>query len=407
MEHRAIFVSNTDNKVALLQRIKNSEGAFAFLKGLDGKVYSSTVMDHFLEEEARHDNNLLAPDSPQALHTLSSGEKRKALFRYLMSQDPDYLVLDNPMAHLDRETQEAFRKELVNLSASVLMVQLLSRKEDLLPFITLFSRASDSPMGWQKTAPIRNDENKTGIATRPIPMAPTDYKLTDGPLFKLTEVTVRYGEKPVLKNINWHVRPGEFWELSGANGSGKTTILSMITGDNPKAYGQEIEIMGIRKGSGESIWDLKKYIGYFSPAVTYRFRGYHSVLNMLISGLYDSIGLYVKPVKSDIDLAHEWIELLGLGGKKQEYFHDLSEGEQRLVMCARAMIKHPPLLILDEPTVSLDDVSAKLVVALVNKMARESEIAIVFVSHRPEANLTPDHRFHLEMTKDGSIGIKK
>ena len=222
---------------------------------------------------------------------------------------------------------------------------------------------------------------------------------------KLVNVSVAYGDKTVLKDISWEVKPGEFWELSGPNGSGKTTILSMITGDNPKAFGQDIEIMGYRKGSGESVWDIKKHIGYFSPAITYRFRGNHSAINMLISGLYDSIGLYVKPSETAQLLALNWLEVLDMRAKAKLNFRDLTEGERRLVMCARAMIKHPPLLILDEPTSSLDDNSARLVVNLVNKMAAESNTAIIFVSHRREPDLEAPNNFKLEMTAAGSFGI--
>ena len=213
-----------------------------------------------------------------------------------------------------------------------------------------------------------------------------------------------YGEKAVLHNINWDIKAGEYWELAGKNGSGKTTILSMITGDNPKGYGQEIFLFGTKKGSGESIWDIKKKIGYFTPAMIDRFRGYHSLENMLISGILDSIGLYVIPSAAQIRLAQQWLAMVGLDQKKDSYFHDLSLGHQRLIMCIRAMIKHPLLLILDEPTAGLDDSSASMVVSLVNKMAKESDTTIIFVSHRQEPGLNPQHVFHLTLSEQGSTG---
>ncbi len=192
--------------------------------------------------------------------------------------------------------------------------------------------------------------------------------------------------------------------MAGKNGSGKTTLLSMITGDNPKAYGQNIFLFGTRKGSGESVWDIKKNIGYFTPAMVDRFRGYHSLENMLISGLLDSIGLYIKPSQAQLRVAREWLALLDMEDKKDCYFHDLSLGQQRLIMCVRAMIKHPLLLILDEPTAGLDDASAALVVDLVNKMAAESQTTIVFVSHRKEPELKSHFVYQLELTPEGSVG---
>jgi molybdate transport system ATP-binding protein len=223
-------------------------------------------------------------------------------------------------------------------------------------------------------------------------------------LILLKNVSVSYFGKPILKDINWHVKRGEFWQLAGRNGSGKTTLLSMITGDNPKGYGQELYLFGHKKGSGESVWDIKKKLGYFTPAMMDRFRGYHSLEHMLISGLTDSIGLYVRPTEAQLRIGKEWLMLLGLWNLREQYFHDLSAGMQRLVLCARAMVKHPLLLILDEPTAGLDDQSAALFTALVNKFARESNTAIIYVSHRDETGLQPDAVLQLEMTPAGSLG---
>src|SRR5690606_9277785 len=209
---------------------------------------------------------------------------------------------------------------------------------------------------------------------------------------------------PILKNINWKIRSGSFWQLIGKNGSGKTTLLSMIIGENNKGYGQELYIFGKKKGSGESIWDIKKNIGYFTPSMVDKFSGHHSAINMLISGLTDSVGLYLRPTEVQLQLAKEWLRLINMLDLKDVYFHDLSMGQQRLLMTVRAMIKHPPLLILDEPTAGLDDQSAALFVALTNKIAEESRTAIIFVSHREEPGLRPQYIFQLEQTEQGSEG---
>ena len=125
---------------------------------------------------------------------------------------------------------------------------------------------------------------------------------------------------------------------------------------------------------------------------------------MLISGIMDSIGLYIIPTEAHKRLAGQWLELVGMEQQKDRYFHEISLGEQRLIMCIRAMIKHPLLLILDEPTVGLDDESAALVVALVNKMAAESDSTTIFVSHRNEPDLEPEYIFQLTVGTDGSTG---
>jgi molybdate transport system ATP-binding protein len=302
--------------------------------------------------------------------------------------------------------QETFKNILGKIASEINMVLLISRSEDLLPFVTNYAVLEGSKLvilderseftGRMEHRALNPD---TAIPSAPeLPCKPVD------PLILLKNVSVSYSGKPILRDINWRIRPGEFWQLAGRNGSGKTTILSMITGDNPKGYGQELYIFGRRKGSGETVWDIKRQLGYFTPAMIDRFRGYHSLEHMLISGLTDSIGLYLRPTEAQIRIANEWLHLLGLEGFRDTYFHDLSTGMQRLVMCARAMIKHPPLLILDEPTAGLDDNSAALFVSLVNKFALESSTAIVFVSHRAEPGLRPNAVFQLEMSARGSVG---
>ena len=223
-------------------------------------------------------------------------------------------------------------------------------------------------------------------------------------LITLKNVNVSYNDRPILKNITWEIGRGEFWELSGNNGSGKTTILSMITGENPKGYGQELYLFGYKKGSGESVWDIKKNIGYFTPTMTDKFTGYHSLEHMMISGILDSVGLYVRPTEAQLRLAKEWLQLINMWHLKDTLFHDLTLGQRRLIMTTRAMIKHPLLLILDEPTVGLDDNSAKLLVSLVNKMAQESKSTIIFVSHRKESALQPQFIFRLKEGEGGSQG---
>ncbi|MEC8831741.1 MAG: ATP-binding cassette domain-containing protein, partial [Bacteroidota bacterium] len=237
----------------------------------------------------------------------------------------------------------------------------------------------------------------------PPPLSPVDVNLEELVSFK--KVSVSFDGRQVLNQIDWTIKKGEFWQLIGPNGSGKSTLLSMITGDSHKGYGEDLTIFGQKKGSGESVWDLKQKIGYYTPAITNKFRGYHSLENMIISGIHDSIGLYVQPTDSEKQLAGEWLHLLDLKDRKNDHFRDLSVGDKRLVMMARAMVKHPPLLILDEPTAGLDDSSAYLFVALVNKIAQESDSAIVFVSHRKEPQLNPEQIFELHPTKNGSTGV--
>ena len=405
-EHWAIFISNTSPvrafTDALLQhRPPELLEAYRVLKG---GLFSSQAVDAFIEEEVRHDIHVLNPNTEQELRTFSSGERKKALLSYLLKQDPQFLILDNPFDNLDQTSREALIGRLNELAGQMPMIQIISRKEDLLPFISRYARLENAGMVMLEAPPSAKDAQQSQfLGTVPPPLVHKTY--TEAYLVQMKDVTISYGEKVVVREINWKIKPGEFWQLAGPNGSGKTTLLSLITGDNPKAYGQDLFLFGYRKGRGESVWDIKEEIGYFTPAMTDRFRGYHSIEHMLISGLVDSIGLYVQPTKSQKQLAMEWLYLLGMEEQAQVAFVSLSPGEKRLIMCARAMIKHPLLLILDEPTAGLDDASAALVVDLVNKMAEESKSTIVFVSHRKEAGLKPDQTLELVADKAGSRAV--
>ncbi len=408
-KHWAVFIDNKSNKGYFINQLLNTKVPVGFeaLQGLHGALFSKLALDRFIDEEERHDEKIITKDTPQSLKSMSSGERKKALLQHLLKANPDFLILDNPFDNLDTDSQNNLTSLLKTISTHTTIVQLISRKDDLLPFIANFVTLEGTTITLQNniTSIINSNQGNDPTAFNPpIPSPLVSFGYPADILIVLKNVSVKYGDRQILHNICWEIRPGEFWQLIGKNGSGKSTLLSMITGENSKGYGQELYIFGQKKGSGESIWDIKEKIGYFTPAMTDKFSGHHTVENMMISGLNDSVGLYQKPTDVQLALAKEWLLLIGIWPLKDIYFHDLSMGQQRLVMTIRAMIKHPPLLILDEPTAGLDDHSAAMFVTLINKIAKESKTAIVFVSHRPEPGLTPDFVYKLEMSKTGSIG---
>lgn len=409
IEHWAIFLDNTSNKVHLINLLLQGHPPknFQALQDTKGVLFSKLAVERYIDEEDRHGTKVLTANVDQPLKSMSSGEQKKALLKHILSSDFDFIVLDNPFDNLDTDTQAELQTQLEAMCLNISMVQLANRQSDVLSFIHKFARLEGEDL---KVIEGEKPPSDSGIIENfirgeiPPPLHPMEF---DGDvLIVLNKVNVSYGDKAILKNIDWIIGSGDFWELRGKNGSGKTTILSMITGENPKGYGQELYIFGRKKGSGESVWDIKKKIGYFTPSMTDKFGGYHSVENMIISGLNDSIGLYVRPTEIQLRTAKAWLQLIGLWQIKDTLFHNLSMGQKRLVMCARAMVKHPPLLILDEPTAGLDDTSAALFVALVNTFSEESETTIIFVSHRKEPGLEPHHIYQLEMTETGSLGRK-
>lgn len=407
-KHYAILINNKSQTKSLVQDLLRNSGIEEFkeLHNKKGLLFSRSEIERFMDEEERHDTKILTKDIPQSLKSMSSGEQKKVLLRHLLEQKPDFLVLINPFDNLDIATQTNLKEQLSSISKTTSLVQLVSRSNDILPIITDFFKLNGNKLlSYVSPEIFWKQHEQTSIQfieTIPPPIEPSEVE--DTQLINFVDVSVSFDGRQVLNNINWTINKGEFWQLIGPNGSGKTTLLSMITGDSHKGYGQDLTLFGQKKGSGESVWDLKNKIGYFTPAMTDKFRGYHTTENMVISGFYDSVGLYNHPSDQEKRLAIQWLELLQLYDKRDTQFLELTNGEKRLVMTARAMVKHPPLLILDEPTAGLDDISAALFIALVNKISQESETAIIFVSHRTEVGLEPQFDYILAMNKNGSTG---
>ncbi|UJH91035.1 ATP-binding cassette domain-containing protein [Antarcticibacterium sp. 1MA-6-2] len=378
----------------------------AELRGKKGVLLSDVVLDEFIEKDARHGRSELVQGEGRGIRTFSSGERRKALLDHLINQEPDFLVLDDPFASLDKKSVMQLRKRFQELSEAIPLIQLFKRREDLLTCIShvLFKEKEKTTIyslsDFQKN--VNRKENTKFVPV--IPPAPIDYKGIPEVLVEMKNVSVKYEGKPILRNINWKILKGEFWKLAGPNGSGKSTLLSMIYGDNPKAYGQELFLFEKKKGSGESVWEIKRKIGYFSPALTELFKRTHTAEQMLISGLVDSVGLYQEPTEEQNKLAKDWLKTLQLTEEGNTPFINLSLLQQRLLLVARAMIKHPPLLILDEPTTSLDEKSAILLTRLINYISERTETAIIYVSHRHEKGLNSQFIFNLFPSENGSVG---
>ncbi|SDH52419.1 ATP-binding cassette domain-containing protein [Winogradskyella thalassocola] len=380
------------------------------LPGLEGKrglLFSNATLEECIEEEEKHDNFELTSGLNRSLRTLSTGEQKKALLSYLLQQNPDFIVLNNPYETLDKASVSELKQQLMALSKDMPIVFVFNRQEDLLPVITHAITFEKDKL--KAVVPIEDYtfKKREFVFEKDIPPAITTYTNIPEVLVELKNVNVNYEDHSILKDINWTIKKKEFWHLIGPNGSGKTTLLSMIYGNNTKAYGQDLYLFGKKKGSGESVWDIKQKIGYISPAMLELFKRSHTVEHMILSGFFDSVGLYQTPSTLQIHTAAQWMDVLNLSQEKNTSFLKLSPAVQRLILIARAMIKHPPLLILDEPLINVDDEGRALISALINKIAKESETSILFVAHRDETNIHPDFIYELLPSPNGSVGVQK
>ncbi len=399
--HLAIYISNSFDKESLIKTIFLGELLPSFSK-LNGALFSEIVLNKFIDEEIRHGKNDVATETKNSLLHSSEGERKKALLDHIIAQKPDYLVIDNVFGNLDVATQAHIEKQLEALSKTISIIQIANRKFDFLGFIKNTYKLKEG-----KLVEFSNTENKVEafhfVEALPFLERHNENEILN-PLVRFNKVSIHYRERPILKEISWEIKSGEFWQLMGPNGSGKSTMLSMIFGDNPKAYGQDITLFGVKKGSGESIWDIKQKIGYFSSEMLRGFTRRDAIGNMVVSGFFDTVGLYKTPTNAQIKIAQQWLRVLNMFDIRKQCFLSLSRGHQRLVLIARAMVKNPPLLILDEPTNGLDDSDAALFCELINKISAETNTAILYVSHRKEANLDPDFIYQLVPSENGSEG---
>ena len=402
--HFGILVSNTVNKKAFFASILSSEshGDLAVFNNYKGVFFSDLTINQFIEKEHRHDLIEISKSENRQLHTFSSGERRKVLLEFCLAQEPDYIIFDNPFDHLDQRSRLELSNQLTELSKSISIIQLSSREELFLPFITKKGYVNDNSFDVSdKPEVIQISKN---YLNTDFPSSLLEFQKRYGSIIKFDQVSIDYDDQPIVSNITWEVRQGEFWQLIGPNGAGKSTLLSLITGENPKAYGQNITIFDRKKGSGESIWDIKKRIGYFSTNLTELFKRNHTVEHMILSGFFDSVGLYAKPSGLQQQKALQWLEIVNMKSLKDVYFNRLTLGQQRLVLIVRALIKQPPLLILDEPFEGLDQKNTILISQLVNTLIEKTEITIIYVSHTIESALIPSHIYELVPHKEGSIG---
>lgn len=282
--------------------------------------------------------------------SLSSGELRKMQLIKLLITAPRLLIIDNPFLGLDVATRKQLSDLLEALTQRGLSVILVvSRKEEIPSFITHMVEVNGLEVGPKE-------------AFTAVPTTPYERKIVDAPVdvtrasvVKFNDISIRYGSRTILGNLNWTVRQGEHWILSGQNGSGKSTLLSLVCADNPQAYACDIELFGRKRGTGESIWDIKKHIGYVSPEMHRAYCKDMQTELIVASGLYDRAGLYFPPSEEDMCVAREWMSRFGIDHLEGRSFMQISSGEQRLCLLARAFVKEPPLLILDEPMHGLDD----------------------------------------------------
>jgi len=339
--------------------------------------------------------------------TLSSGELRKFQLTKTLFADPSLLIMDNPFIGLDAQTRDQLKQLLQTLSHERRMdiMLVLSKTDDLPAFVDEVIELRDGqPMppcsrddyyARQPEVPahVLTDAQREAILSLPHPSADYDCQR----VVDMHHVSIRYGERTILNDLDWTVRNGERWALSGQNGSGKSTLLSLVCADNPQSYACDITLFDRPRGTGESIWDIKRHIGYVSPEMHRSYKRNLPAIRIVASGLMDSVGLYAVPDAQDYTRCRWWLDMFGIGHLADRPFLQLSSGEQRLVLVARAFVKDPQLLILDEPLHGLDLWNRRRVKDVIETFCQRQGKTFIMVTHYQEE--LPDvmtHALYLE-----------
>ncbi|MDQ8005956.1 MAG: ATP-binding cassette domain-containing protein [Pedobacter sp.] len=329
---------------------------------------------------------------------LSSGEHKKLQLVKALWLKPQLLLLDQPYTGLDIQSRQNLNTLLDDITSEGVQIILVSNETEIPTCINRYGEIVDGQLTEHFAF---SSKSLIVLEEKEIPEflheAPTSSSET---LIKMVDVNISYGEKQVLKNVNWEIKAGEKWLLQGHNGSGKSTLLSLINGDHPQAYANDIHLFGNKRGSGESIWDIKQHIGLISPELHWYFDFNATVWQSIASGFFDSIGLYKEIGWHKRTQVDELIEYFGLTANKNDLLSALPLGKQRLVLLARTVIKNPELLVLDEPCQGLDAHQTLQFNTLIDGLCTTNR-TLIYVSHSDDQ--LPKNLTHQLLLRKGEV----
>ena len=326
----------------------------------------------------------------KSLLKLSNGETRRLAIALGLMQQPRIYLMDQPMTGLDAKSREEFDQILKRISEAGVQVLMTTPATEIPDGITHIGKISKEGLvnTWTKESfhldriqPLQMPSWDWDLLES---LLPKDLEVDPFPVIKLNDVTIKYGDKVILDRLNWEVNSGERWLLKGKNGAGKSTLLSLLIGENPQAYSKDFWLFGRKRGTGESIWDVKRPTGFVAPELSRYFPANQTCRKVILSGLFDTMGLFKKVSSEQEELANQWIKLFNLEPLQNTVIQRLSLEHQRWTLLARALIKKPKLLILDEASQGMDEFQRRLFKETVQQVCERSGITLIYVSHYAE-----------------------
>lgn len=362
-------------------------------------LYQEVALDlinpHLLEQLIQSLSLDTLLDKP--FRALSTGETKKLMLANAILQQPPLLILDDPWDGIDIQASKGLAAIFTELSQSTTLVFVLNRLQEIPDYCQQLVFMDDGNIKFNMdtssgleqavahvTKWLHLKQGAIALPESECKLASLSAEEKAQPMIRLTNAAVKYGDNVVFQNLNWTVYPNQHWQIYGPNGSGKTCLLNLLTGDHPQCYVNDIYIFGFQRGNGESIWQIKKHIGMVSNGFHLDYQVNCSAADVILSGFYDSIGLYQPASNNQKQISAQWLSVLGLSKEAKTPFKQLSHGDQRLLLIARAMVKHPKLLILDEPCNGLDEINRLKVLSLIELIANQDDTSLLYVSHYQE-----------------------
>ncbi|MES2375260.1 MAG: ATP-binding cassette domain-containing protein [Bacteroidota bacterium] len=325
--------------------------------------------------------------SHKQLIKLSNGETKRLRIAAALLKNPTLLLMDSPLTGLDVQTRQEFNDIIKEITISGISIVIATSPYEIPDAITniavlkngaiinTYSKADFKP---ELVAP-QNDDTIDKVELQSL--LNTHDTIAYQQIISMNKVNVKYGDNVILNDVDWQVTPGDRWALLGHNGAGKSTLLSLINGDNPQAYANNIVLFDKKRGTGESIWDIKKKIGFVSPELHQYFPTDNSCLQVIESGYYDTLGLFRQSNKQHAETALRWMKALEIDKYARALLKNIPASAQRLCLLARALIKNPPLLIFDEPCQGMDTHQQQHFKNLVDTICSLSKVTLIYVTH--------------------------
>lgn len=376
------------------QHISQKDNLIRDLQEFSGKkILGISVKEYLGRAWKKYPNKIFDIENllNREIATLSTGEQRKTIIIKALLNKPKLLILDEPFDGLDKESKQILIDLIKILEKKMHLIIVTHKTNEVLESITHVMKIKDGKIESFGTRD-KFGENNLGLFKNPtIKQKSPVYKNKGKTVVNIKNLNIKMNKKIILKNINWVIREGENWAVIGPNGSGKSTLLKIILGEHVQVYGNEVEVFGKRLGAGFSVWDIKEHMTFISSELLVRYDKKITGLKVVLSGFFDSIGLYQKPSSEQLTQAQKIIEELEMEDLTTRNFNELSFGQKKILLIARALVKTPKLLILDEPLHGLDAKNRKRVLRILEKITQRST-NIIYVTHNEEEFISTINR---------------